>query len=246
MSKVDYIPLEVQLVQLITSEQAWHYRIIPKEVLNDKISFLTDASTDDIVNELEMLYGKEIVLIKADKGIIENTLGRYYRLSKSRSKVGNMSYKTTDGFLPQLIEEAKDLGSSDIHLEPYEKRCRIRIRIDGKLVERYTINIKEYPSIVNKIKIMSNLDIAEKRLPQDGRIFFKISEESKFDIRVSVLPTLHGEKIVMRLLGNDATNIDINQLGFGNQELKNYLEGIRSPNGVILISVYGRQYQMTG
>jgi general secretion pathway protein E/type IV pilus assembly protein PilB len=134
-----------------------------------------------------------------------------------------------------LIAEAKNLGSSDIHIEVYEERSRVRIRIDGMLIERYTIPKPEYPSLINKIKIRANLDIAEKRLPQDGRIFFN-AEGHKFDIRVSVLPTLHGEKIVLRLLNNDAANIDIERLGFTPRELEDYMEGIRKPHGIILIS----------
>jgi len=89
--------------------------------------------------------------------------------------------------------------------------------------------------LVNKIKIMSNLDIAEKRLPQDGRIFFAY-QETKFDIRVSVLPTLHGEKVVLRLLSNDSSSLDINKVGFSSFDLDNYMEGIKRPNGILLIS----------
>jgi type IV pilus assembly protein PilB len=103
------------------------------------------------------------------------------------------------------------------------------------LIERYSISKTDYPSLTNKIKIKANLDISEKRLPQDGRIFFK-TEDHKFDIRVSVLPTLHGEKIVLRLLSNDATDIDIERLGFNEKELEDYLEGIKKPHGIMLIS----------
>ena len=120
-------------------------------------------------------------------------------------------------------------------LERYEDRCRVRLRIDGKLIEKYVIHKEDYPALVNKLKIKANLDIAEKRLPQDGRISFE-NTGSKFDIRVSLLPTLHGEKIVMRLLSKDATNIDINELGFDTKQLRDYLEGIKKPNGIILIS----------
>jgi general secretion pathway protein E/type IV pilus assembly protein PilB len=93
----------------------------------------------------------------------------------------------------------------------------------------------EYPAYVNKIKIKANLDIAEKRLPQDGRIFFTKGAE-KFDIRVSVLPTLYGEKIVLRLLSRDATDIDISTLGFQEKQLEDYLKGIQKPHGIVLIS----------
>jgi general secretion pathway protein E/type IV pilus assembly protein PilB len=140
-----------------------------------------------------------------------------------------------DNFLNALIIEAKQLGSSDIHIETYEDKCRVRIRIDGLMIERYSLEKIDYPAIINKIKILSNLDISEKRLPQDGRIFFK-AEQKQLDIRVSVLPTLHGEKIVLRLLSNDANEIELNKLGFSEEEMMNYLEGVKRPNGIILIS----------
>ena len=128
------------------------------------------------------------------------------------------------------------LNSSDIHLEPYEHKARIRVRIDGKLVERYNIDIKQYPSLVNKIKIQSSLDISEKRLPQDGRIFIKNESLGQLDLRVSVLPTLHGEKIVLRILGSDNLDISMEQLGFGKSDLALYLESVHRPSGIVLVS----------
>src|SRR5690606_7829435 len=125
-------------------------------------------------------------------------------------------------FLSDMISEARRLKSSDIHLEVYEDRCRVRIRIDGLMIERYHLPKNEYPPIINKIKIQSGLDISEKRLPQDGRINFT-DGQYKFDIRVSILPTLHGEKVVLRLLNNDATNISLEGLGLGERDLSNYL-----------------------
>ncbi|MNE09505.1 putative type II secretion system protein E [compost metagenome] len=103
------------------------------------------------------------------------------------------------------------------------------------MIERYSLSKQEYPALINKIKIMSNLDIAEKRLPQDGRINFHKNQD-KFDIRVSVLPTLHGEKVVLRLLSTEATNIELSTLGFSSFDLENYLEGVKRPNGILLIS----------
>jgi general secretion pathway protein E/type IV pilus assembly protein PilB len=103
------------------------------------------------------------------------------------------------------------------------------------MVERYLLKREDYPALINKIKIYANLDIAEKRLPQDGRINFK-HQGQQFDIRASVLPTLHGEKVVLRLLNNDATEIDLNSLGFSAFDLDNYLQGAKRPNGILLIS----------
>lgn len=239
MTESDYISLNTEQQQLVTTEQAWHYRIVPKEKQNGSLHFYIDETkaANGVKDELEILFGKTISLEKTSSETIQKTLGRYYRrgqqgkVSKQVSLAGNK----TDDFLEKLITEAKELGSSDIHIEVYEEKCRVRIRIDGHLIERYSIGKYDYPALVNKVKIKANLDIAEKRLPQDGRIFYE-RDGHKFDIRVSVLPTLHGEKVVMRLLSNDATDINIEELGFAEQELKYYIEGIKKPNGIILIS----------
>jgi len=204
-----------------------------------RLEFFVDEEKNNISlkEELEILLGKSVLLETSTSVLIQKTLGKYYRKNNvlSSGKQSKEFTKKSDDFLVSLIGEARDLSSSDIHIETYEERCRVRIRIDGLLIERYTLNKSEYPALINKIKIKANLDISEKRLPQDGRIFFN-HEGHKFDIRVSVLPTLHGEKIVLRLLSNDATDIDIRQLGFGEKELNDYREGIKKPNGIVLIS----------
>lgn len=233
------ITLSLDMQHAITPQQAWHYQILPKEVSNDGFVFYVseDMISNSILDELEVLLGRSVKLHAVKNDIVQKALNKYYRnvSPKKDLKVVSAGNARTDDFLPMLISEARSLGSSDIHIETYEDRCRVRIRIDGMLIERYTIEKTEYPSLINKIKIKANLDISEKRLPQDGRIFFNM-DEHKFDIRVSVLPTLYGEKIVLRLLSNDATNIDIDFLGFSENELNNYLEGIKKPHGIILIS----------
>lgn len=240
MIETDYISLTVDLQHAITPQQAWHYSIVPKQVEGNKQLVLyvsEDKYHHQLADELEMLFGKTVVLEKAATGVIQKTLGKYYRNTNTHATIKQVSAGNVkaDDFLPMLIAEAKHLGGSDIHIEAYEEKCRVRIRIDGLLIERYTISKMDYPSLINKIKIKANLDISEKRLPQDGRIFFN-SDNNKFDIRVSVLPTLYGEKIVLRILSNDAANIDINHLGFDEKELYDYLEGIKKTRGLILIS----------
>lgn len=237
----DHIVLTTDLQQLVTTEQAWHYSIVPKSVHNGTIELYIDETffKSGIADELEILLGKKIVLEKRETDIVRKTLSKYYlrngRKGNPSGKIQSLSARQGEDFLSSLIAEAKQIGSSDIHIETYEDRCRVRIRIDGLLVERYTVSKSDYPALVNKIKIRANLDIAEKRLPQDGRIFFQ-QDGMKFDIRVSVLPTLHGEKVVLRLLSNDATNIDIRTLGFTERQLEDYLEGVKKPHGILLIS----------
>lgn len=238
MQQTDYIPLNTEMMQTLTVDQAWHYRIIPHKVSGCVLECYIDETVDvpQVQEELEILTGKEVQLMPANPSLIERTLNRFYLKQNNKPKNNHRHLDlNSDEYVVQLIAEARELGSSDIHLETYEAQCRVRMRIDGQLVERYVLKKEEYPSLINKLKIMSNLDIAEKRLPQDGRIFYDGSGY-RFDIRVSVMPTLHGEKVVLRILGNDASDIDIQGLGFSEFDLANYMEGVRQPNGILLIS----------
>lgn len=233
--------IATDILQNINTQQAWHYMILPYHKENDQLRLYVarDKFNDQLEEELEVLLGLGIDLTAIDTESLRKEIAKYYRKpSDTRSQESHSHLPINDSkhLLLKLIGEAKQLGSSDIHLEPYEHKARVRIRIDGKLIERYELDKKEYPSLVNKIKIQSNLDIAEKRLPQDGRIFFQTEELGRMDVRVSVLPTLHGEKIVLRLLGNDAGQIQLKSLGFSTQTITHYLEGVVRPNGMVLIS----------
>lgn len=233
-----FIAITTAEQQFLNPEQAFQYRIIPRQIGNGKLSFYADEAhiSAGLADELELIFGLPVELVPENTDRIQRTLTKYYRRKNGEaSRELHFSYREEKDFLRNLIREAHQLGSSDIHLEPYEDKCRVRIRIDGKLVERYEIPIPDYPPMVNKIKIQSHLDIAEKRLPQDGRIEFR-DEQLKFDIRVSVLPTLHGEKIVMRLLSRDSVQIELEKLGFDKRELHTFKEAVRKPHGVILIS----------
>lgn len=216
----------------VSNDLANQYRILPKSMYENTIELYVDDSNnnEDAKDELELFLGKNIVFHPADSSEIERALSIYYR--KERALTSNKSLNVDKGdFLENLLAEAKSLKCSDIHFEVYENSSRIRFRIDGQLIERYKIEQDNYLELVNKVKIKAKLNITEKRLPQDGRI----TNES-FDIRVSILPTLFGEKIVMRLLGQDASNIDLNTLGLQKEELEKYLEAVKKPNGIILIS----------
>jgi type IV pilus assembly protein PilB len=230
MMESEIIQLSPENKQLIRTDLAWHYRILPKEKLENSFVFYIDENSDaeQVTEEMEALLGSSVQLEKIPSEMIQRSLGRYYRQSNDSKKT---FIPTGTDFVDRLIQEANNIGSSDIHIEIYADKARVRIRIDGHLVQKYTVEKQDYPELVNKIKIKSNLDISEKRLPQDGRIQFE-----DFDIRVSILPTLHGEKIVMRILGHDASSIHIDMLGFSEVEKRNYLEGIRRPNGIVLIS----------
>ncbi|WP_330443315.1 GspE/PulE family protein [Flavobacterium sp. C4GT6] len=217
---------------LISGDIANHYRVLPKDSLEGNMALYIDEAnnTDEVKDELELLLGQEVVLFSFPNNEIEKALSVYYRQERATNTAKDFTIDKGD-FLESLLQEAKSLKSSDIHFEVYEENARIRFRIDGQLIERYKVEKENYLELVNKVKIRSKLNITEKRLPQDGRI-----TNDTFDIRVSILPTLFGEKIVMRLLGQDASNIDLSTLGFQKEELYYYLEAVKKPNGIILIS----------
>jgi type IV pilus assembly protein PilB len=135
-----------------------------------------------------------------------------------------------------LLLNAIRKGASDIHVEPYEKRLRVRYRIDGVLHEEMTPPLKLKNAIVSRLKIMSQLDIAERRLPQDGRIKLKIGKGREMDFRVSVLPTMWGEKVVMRLLDKGNLQLDMTKLGFDEKPLKDFAWAINQPWGMVLVT----------
>ncbi|WP_350289093.1 GspE/PulE family protein [uncultured Croceitalea sp.] len=221
------------IAQRISAEQAFHYRIVPKQFENDMLTFKTDSDNlKNLLAELRIILGYPLHLEKVSSDELQNFLTTNYRIAKADKK-SELSYSAD--FLDKILVNAKNIGSSDIHFEPYENDCRVRFRLDGKLIEQFSITKKEYPIIVNKIKIKAELDIAEKRLPQDGRISVKTLGDD-FDIRVSCLPTLFGEKIVLRILNRNTDSIHLENLGFTKDELTIYKEGIKKPNGIVLIS----------
>lgn len=232
---IKQLQLTTELKQLLSTNQAWHYGVIPYENSESLITLLTYSrdDIDEVEMELSVILGKMINLIDCERKDLNQLLNTHY---PNYSAGNNAALSIDQGDLfTQILEEAINIKSSDIHIEAYEQRCRVRFRIDGKMVERYTIDKDRYPSLINQLKIKSNLDISEKRLPQDGRIFFT-SSSSQFDIRVSILPVLHGEKVVMRLLNRDATEVNLDGLGFSSGQLLKYKDGVRYPNGIILIS----------
>lgn len=228
-----------EIKHLISIDQAWAYKIVPTKLEGNSLYLNIDnsQSTSSLLAELEIVLGKSIVLNGITSDAIEKTLNiNYPKAHQNVNEVALMQLNINEGnFLESLVKEAKNLRSSDIHIEAYDDKCRIRFRVDGQLIERHKINKTEYPTLINKIKIAAKCDIAEKRLPQDGRIRYTVNNQ-KLDIRVSILPTLHGEKVVLRLLGSDASHIDINKLGFTEDEIARYQMAVQKPHGIILIS----------
>ncbi|WP_371877170.1 type IV-A pilus assembly ATPase PilB [Ferrimonas balearica] len=139
-------------------------------------------------------------------------------------------------FLNKIMAEAIRKGASDLHFEPYENEYRIRFRIDGMLHTVNTPPVALGPRLSARIKVMSKLDLAERRLPQDGRIKLKVGKKTMIDFRVSTLPTLYGEKVVMRILDSSAAKLNIDILGFSEAQKDLYLKNLHRPQGMILVT----------
>jgi type IV pilus assembly protein PilB len=135
----------------------------------------------------------------------------------------------------RVIEEAVDRGSSDIHFEPYEEELRARYRIDGVLQEAATVPANAIPAVTSRIKILSDLDIAEKRIPQDGRVGMELNGKH-IDLRVATLPSAHGEKVVMRILDQSKANIELEALGMLPQALERFTKGFSQVHGAVLVT----------
>lgn len=239
MTFPERIPTEI--VQLFASAEAWNYRLVPYDRRDGVVLCAGERGRDyaSASQEIEVLSGFRIRVEPVGPDELSLLLNRYYRREETRPVSGRTAdlnrIGSGQGFLTELIGEAFDKYASDIHFEPYEERCRIRLRIDGKLVEKYVIDSGNYASLVNQIKIMANLDISERRLPQDGRILYHRGER-KFDLRVSSLPTIYGEKVVLRLLTRHAELLELSNLGFSERQLADYAEAISRPHGMALIT----------
>ena len=139
-------------------------------------------------------------------------------------------------FVNKLLMDAIKLGASDIHIEPYEKRLRVRYRVDGVLHESVSPPISLANRLVARIKILSRLDIAERRVPQDGRLKLAGQRNTKIDFRVSTLPTVHGEKVVMRLLDSSGASLKLSDLGMEPDQLVHYETAVKKPYGMVLVT----------
>ncbi len=203
--------------------------------LEKAIKVLTESATDQLkVDEglatNDLMEGELSALSDSDDNDPDNGAGTAVDTSDSDDDAPIVK------FINQMLLKAIQMGASDLHFEPYETKYRIRFRIDGILHQIATppVNLKERFSA--RLKVMARLDIAEKRLPQDGRIKLKIAPNKSMDMRVNSLPTLWGEKIVLRILDSSAAKLNIDQLGYNDVQKKQYLDALSKPQGLILVT----------
>jgi len=210
----------------------------------DAIKFITGCNIQPVISH-EATIAKAIDQYYEDKGALDSIIKEIddelevVDTSEEEIAEQDLQAQVQDKPLVKLVDsviaDAIRQGASDIHFECYEKRIRVRYRIDGSLQERAPIPFKYRAAIISRMKIMADLDISERRLPQDGRIKVKIHERT-VDLRVSVLPTIFGEKVVMRILDSKSLMVDLTKLGFPELDLKNFKKAISSPYGMILVT----------
>jgi type IV pilus assembly protein PilB len=220
----------------------------------DDITFITGYRVEPVVASEEALreaidryYGTthalELKKVMEDLQTVEESALEVLEEEEDLDDITDLEASADEAPVVRLVNlvltDALKRGASDIHIEPYERTYRVRFRIDGVLSEVMNPPMKLKEAIASRIKILSKLDIAEKRLPQDGRIRIKMKFQGKLkelDFRVSTIPTMHGEKIVMRLLDRDTLMLDMTKLGFEKGSLKEFEEAIFKPYGMVLVT----------
>ena len=210
----------------------------------EEIQFATGLQVVPIISNWKLLAEAGKLYEEAQGGSLEEYLGDTdidLELSEEEEKEEDTSgFEANEApivkYVNKVLVDAINRGASDIHIEPFEYELRIRFRIDGILHNITSQPINLAPRIIARIKIISKLDIAERRAPQDGRVKLKISATKSFDFRVNTLPTVYGEKVVMRILDSSSANLDLNILGFTEEQLKLYKRVIDQPYGMVLIT----------
>lgn len=243
-------PFDLQLFSLISKEQAKRNHIIPLKKDGDKLVIaMADPMDYYLINDLELVTGFQIEPAIATKDDILRAVNKYYDLDEGLEELFNDTGfddevekdKIVDQASPivklvnLLLTNAASMRASDVHIDPQETKVKIRYRIDGVLRTERTFPKHMQSMLTARIKIMANLDITEHRVPQDGRIKLNF-DYRPLDIRVSTLPTIYGEKIVMRLLDLGNTLNDINKLGFNPLNYKRFISLIGKPTGIVLIT----------
>ena len=200
--------------------------VLSKLELSDFNKKLSDIFTENSSNSSDLVQG-------VDESIDLDTLAS--DLPKTEDLLDDSNEAPVIKLINAVLAEAIKDGASDIHIEPYEEYLSIRFRVDGILKEKLKPSSRVSSLLNARIKIMSNLDIAERRVPQDGRMSLKLGEKW-VDIRVSTLPSSYGERIVLRLLDKAEASLDLKELGMNDQIMQNYLDQLKNTSGIILVT----------
>jgi type IV pilus assembly protein PilB len=264
-----HFDIDESIIRLIPADVARKYQFIPVSKTGATLTVaMADPTNVFAMDDITFITGYRVEPVVASEDALREAIDKYFGTTHALElkKVMEDLAAVEDASL-EVLEEEEDFdvtdleasadeapvvrlvnliltdalkrAASDIHIEPYEKTYRVRFRVDGVLYEVMNPPMKLKEAICSRIKILSKLDIAEKRLPQDGRIKIKMKYQGKLkelDFRVSTIPSMHGEKIVMRLLDKDNLQLDMTKLGFEKRSLKTFEEAIFRPYGMVLVT----------
>lgn len=248
--------LDPMVAKLLPGEVASKFQVVPVGRTGRVLRVaMANPANFFAIDDIKFITGCEVSVFVATEGQIKSAIDSIYDSSETMQDVINSIQDEVEvieqtnedyeagaaeeapvvKFVNTLIAEAVRRGASDIHIEPYERKLRVRFRIDGVLYEMMSPPIKMKAAIISRIKIMAELDIAEKRVPQDGRIKIRLTKKT-IDLRVSTLPTIFGEKVVMRILDKSNLALDLTKLGFDPRSLSRLIKAIEAPYGMVLVT----------
>ena len=242
--------IEPKIIALIPQKLATMHGVLPLRVDGGKLILaMSDPLDYFAIDEIRIATGMRVDPVIASKDELTRAINRHYGLQETIEQISQtLQAKEVDYELPrqdddspvvktvnQMITQAVQLGASDIHLDPQEDSFRIRYRVDGVMRTERTLPPNMHGVITARIKIMADMNVAERRLPQDGRVEQEV-DYRKIDIRISTLPTIHGEKVVMRILDLGSTLTEVNKLAFSPRNEEAFLRSIEASYGVVLIT----------
>lgn len=252
--------VEPQIVRIIPENMARKHEIVAIKLENNVLTVAASDPLNSIAfDDVRIFTGYEVQPVMADLEQIRALISAHFGSQKAAEAVEEFN-KTNSSYVKDksvfssendslqdvgdspavkliaiLIEQACQSGASDIHIEPQNRVVRIRFRIDGQLRDIMSPDIEILPSIVSRIKVMAGLNIAEKRLPQDGRISYLV-DGKEADLRISILPAIHGEKVVIRVINKDTFDFPKEKLGFLPENLQLFNSVLKNPHGVLLVT----------
>jgi type IV pilus assembly protein PilB len=260
---LDSYEVDAEVIRMVSREVCEKHKILPVSRSGSSlIVAMADPTNLHAIDDIKFLTGYNVEPVVASETAIHQAIERYYNVGPNYDEVMaefnigeedidftgdqeeinalELERASADAPVVRLVNvlllNAIRKGASDIHVEPYERKLRVRYRVDGVLIEEMTPPIKLKNALVSRLKIMSQLDIAERRLPQDGRIKLKMGRGREMDFRVSVLPTMWGEKVVLRLLDKSNLQLDMLKLGFDQKPLNDFKWAISQPWGMVLVT----------
>ena len=248
--------IERSVIALVSEGLAQKHGIIPVELENGVLSIaMADPLDFYAIDDAQIVTGYVLKIFMSTRAEIDVAINRYYGREGAEKAVEDLQkeFSLTElssladlsesevasapvvRLVNSMISHAVKANASDIHIEPTKNELRVRFRIDGDLTEVMHSSMSAHSAIVTRIKIIGQMDIAEKRIPQDGRVEVTI-DGKEIDLRLSILPTVYGEKVVLRILGSQTEAKNVEELGFTEENLEMFKKIISSPNGVILVS----------